>query len=213
MNLLLVNTWGKEIPVRVPTSRYSPHWHLHQPGSPAGTGQWSLFLPGKWVAADRGGCPAPPLADILGSWGWVQSRYRGIEAECERSSALLLGRWSVGGKQKTSTFTSLHLLLHCFIMHTGNQYKHWTYWCNTKLTTLALLSLKSPENMACIMSHRAMSSGRWTAAVPSSSWNITSENKPPSRHSSFSRPDSIWQKIKRLIVIGNIPQNGCATLS
>lgn len=49
------------------------------------------------------------------------------------------------------------------------------------LTTFALLSRKSPENMAFITSHRAVRIALWAGTLPSSSSNITSAKRPGDR--------------------------------
>lgn len=46
------------------------------------------------------------------------------------------------------------------------------------LTTFALLSRKSPENMAFITSHRAVRIALWAGTLPSSNSNITSAKRP-----------------------------------
>lgn len=60
------------------------------------------------------------------------------------------------------------------------------------LTTFALLSRKSPENMAFITSHRAVRIALWAGTLPSSNSNITSAKRPE-------RIYIYWTRLKMII--------------
>lgn len=84
--------------------------------------------------------------------------------------------------ERVLAYTGKHyLFIECYCSFIVIKY-FWKSFRRLIFTTFALLSRKSPENMAFITSHRAVSIALWAGTLPSSSSNITSANSPKRNH-------------------------------